>query len=758
MAEEEKKKHAGDDFEKSIRNVMDAQKSDFSKNFPKSKKLPGIVRSLQEKPFKLMLGNYDQLRLGAEYLNKTENSFICLDSSGKFWADREKKHARKKLNSVLVIPPIEKGQSPFPIFEQISESNKTIDFIGLLQYAYHYMGISINNQEVKKPAILISDLSFANIHAVLDVFNKVKIKEYLKTSFRSLTKKEELPFDTVLTICESHLLPAILKSVRATHVNKVLADTVTAGLLVMLRAEDFEVAYEVWKNLVKVHGSKVPDVVAQESVKHYSMKGVDTIEDAEVDFSDVDDAEEVVKYGKREAIRANSPFFNLFRGVLDKVVNEEENIRTVTNPFYCPDLLQLICKQYLSLFPLISASVLPGENIGLRNNAYVELYWQELRRIFASIPKRQLWPPQYLGMLHEDIQRKATEIILRKFIPNLRTGGSAHQKAVTFADTLGDDDQLNKKRRPGTKPTNLFKPKPSKKKKAEKPKESFNESFETWMKKDRVTVKRKSSTYMKDKVIDYASIEEDNFPTKRKSVAVSGPGAAKGKIPQIINISDAELSSILMKNHNIDNEVIDAGLSLIDRKLNEDCRYVEGVTVYNFTSLRLILAGVDNLVKDGYFVAIFPRRFALEEEAEQIFAGTGEKREVDIGHFALVSNIRCQEGEVRAYETLPAYRNPKFLLTEEQKKVLRKLTKIQDEKMLRVDCIDVCPQKEQECGAISFGLAVQLCFTFPKERSLFASFVDVRRDFVECLKADNLVEFETLKRDVTSDVLFSINI
>ena len=61
MAEEEKKKHAGDDFEKSIRNVMDAQKSDFSKNFPKSKKLPGIVRSLQEKPFKIMLGNYDQL-------------------------------------------------------------------------------------------------------------------------------------------------------------------------------------------------------------------------------------------------------------------------------------------------------------------------------------------------------------------------------------------------------------------------------------------------------------------------------------------------------------------------------------------------------------------------------------------------------------------------------------------------------------------------------------------------------------------------
>ena len=758
MAEEEKKKHAGDDFEKSIKNVMDAQKSDFSKNFPKSKKLPGIVRSLQEKPFKIMLGNYDQLRLGAEYLNKTENSFICLDSSGKFWADREKKNAPKKLNSVLVIPPIEKGQSPFPIFEQISESNKTIDFINFLQYAFHYMGNSMNNQEVKKPAILISDLSFANIHAVLDFFNKMKIKEYLKKSFHSLTKKERLPFDTVLTICESHLLPAILKSVRAANNNKVLADTLTAGVLVMLRTQDFETAYEVWKNLVKVHGSKVPDEVAQDSVKQYSMKDVDPVEDAVGDFSDDDDAEEVVKYGKREAIRANSPFFHLFKRPLDKLLNQEENINAVTNPFYCPDLLLLICKQYLALFPLISASVLPGENLGLRNNAYVELYWQELRRIFASIPKRQLWPPQYLGMLHEEIQRKATEIILRKFIPNLRTGGKVHQKAVTFADTLGDDDNLFKGGRPGSKNTEFFKPQPSKKKKAGKPKESFNESFETWAKNERCAVKRKSSTYMKDKVIDYASIEQDNFSVKRKNAVVTGPGAAKGQVPQIINISEAGIGAILTKNYNIDNEVLDAGLSLIDRKLSEDCNYVEGVKVYNFTTLRLILTGEDNLVQDGQFLAIFPRRFAIEEEAEQVFGAQGEKREVDIGHFTLVSNIRCKEGEVRVYETLPAYRNPKTLLTEEQKKLLKKLAKIQDEKMLRVDCIDVCPQREQECGAISFGLAVQLCFTFPEERSLFSSFVDVRRDFAGCLRSNDLVLFETLKRDVTSDVLFSIDI
>ena len=88
MAEHEKKLHAGDDFTKSIHNVIQAQKNAYSKNFPKSRKLPGYVRIFQDEPFKLLLANYDNSRLGAEYLNKTENSFICVDSSGKLWGER----------------------------------------------------------------------------------------------------------------------------------------------------------------------------------------------------------------------------------------------------------------------------------------------------------------------------------------------------------------------------------------------------------------------------------------------------------------------------------------------------------------------------------------------------------------------------------------------------------------------------------------------------------------------------------------------
>ena len=159
MAEYERKLHAGDTFIDSIRNVIDSQKSSLSRNFSNKVALefPGHVRIFQEKPFKLMMGNYDQLRIGAEYFNKIEFNFVCLDSSGKLWGERQKKNEPKKLNSALVIPPFEKGESPFAIFEQISDSNKTIDFIVFLQYAWHYMRLVMNNTNVRYPCIIVRE-------------------------------------------------------------------------------------------------------------------------------------------------------------------------------------------------------------------------------------------------------------------------------------------------------------------------------------------------------------------------------------------------------------------------------------------------------------------------------------------------------------------------------------------------------------------------------------------------------------------------
>ena len=270
----------------------------------------------------------------------------------------------------------------------------------------------------------------------------------------------------------------------------------------------------------------------------------------------------------------------------------------------------------------------------------------------------------------------------------------------------------------------FFMPKKEKKHKEKKANESFNASFETWEKKE--TPKKKKDTYLKGKVLDYKYIED--AARSSKSVRITGPGVAKGIIPYATQLSEERLKSMLIEGLYIDTEALDAALSLLDRKLNEDCGYSENVTLYKNTTLRLIACGQEDLVKDGFFIAVLPREFGNEKEGKLMEKYAEAHRlkkkflgsDVNISHFTLVSNINCGKDEVNIYETLNLYRNQGTLLTDDQKKLVKTLTRSQN---LLVNCINVMPQKEAECAALSVGLAVKLCFSAPGERGLFEEFV-----------------------------------
>ena len=85
--EQDKKLRCGENFYDSARNVLLGQQSDVSPDYTDlaaAKSLPGMVRSLQEYPFKITLSNFKMLRIGAMYLSSEEETIIYLDSSGKF--------------------------------------------------------------------------------------------------------------------------------------------------------------------------------------------------------------------------------------------------------------------------------------------------------------------------------------------------------------------------------------------------------------------------------------------------------------------------------------------------------------------------------------------------------------------------------------------------------------------------------------------------------------------------------------------------
>ena len=130
------------------------------------------------------------------------------------------------------------------------------------------------------------------------------------------------------------------------------------------------------------------------------------------------------------------------------------------------------------------------------------------------------------------------------------------------------------------------------------------------------------------------------------------------------------------------------------------------------------------------------------------------------GHFTLVSNLFCSENECNVFETFGPYRSSESLLNSNGKRLLRYLCN-SGENQLKVKCIDVNLQEENECGAIAFGLALQLCFYY-HEGGLNTKFQDVRKHLLSCLKENALVDFphsnENLNSTEIEKVLFSINI
>ena len=753
-SEEDKKIRGGSTHYESAKSALDLLANDTeSPNFPEtnaSKQLPGIVRSLQENPFKITYANFDMSKVGGLYMNGVEESIVCIDSSGKNWQDKNKA-GKNLLNSALVIPPLAKGLSPFPLFEMVSEENKTLDFVEMTQRAWGHMATAMNNTPVKEPKFGVTDLSFPNLHAFLTVFNRTKLPQYLEGCFDALRKNEDFPFHTVITICESHLIPAILLSARNIVKDKLIADTCVAGLLLVLRAETITRALEIWENLVVVHGSKNVNNEARDFINKISKKdapvGDDNGQDQVSSFDDDTPSDEAGSYGDRKSMRTKSPFFPLFSRAVIKVQKNNEMIGSVSNDLFAPAFLEHAAKQFLSLFPFISATVLGGN--GLMNNAHIELHWKSLRAEMAKIPKSRQWPAVLLGHRHQQTRRQTKEILVHSLIPNTKFGNKTPVKRNKHSNLM---EELS-----GQDPDdNIFRPTSAKKRKRKgKLNESYDGSKEKWGPKVTKSSSTKKDTYMKGKSLDHQFISW-LVREKANNVRVTGIN------DEGILLTKQEVDEIGSNNY-ISDASVGAGLLLLDKRLN-DVSLVnqENINVYSIANCRLILAGELTYRKEGKFITILPKNMNMTDfdQQQNVIKEGRVPTALDSGHYTLVSNLFCNENECNVFETFGPFRNPDNLLKADGKKLLKYLTN-RGEHPVKVKCVEVNLQVENECGPLAFGLALQLCFYY-HEGGLNRKLIDVREHLLSCLKQNELVDFphtkDVLDKNVKEKVLFSINI
>ena len=256
---------------------------------------------------------------------------------------------------------------------------------------------------------------------------------------------------------------------------------------------------------------------------------------------------------------------------------------------------------------------------------------------------------------------------------------------------------------------------------------------------------------MKGKPLDY-TFTAFLMDQQQGTIRVTGNG------DETVKLKKRDIDYIVSDQY-ISDEVVDAGLLLLDKRLNNATKpHAQKITVYSTATCRLILRGLGSIVP-GKFIAILPRHMALSDfdEMKKTIKTGNQPTDGNAGHFTLVSNMFCEEGECNVFETFGPFRNKENLLTSDSKKLLKQLCNV-GLNPLTVKCIDVNLQEENECGAIAFALALQLC-AYYHEGGLNTRFLNVRKHLLSCLKQNDLVDFPHTKS--TDDkpnetVLFSI--
>ena len=509
-------------------------------------------------------------------------------------------------------------------------------------------------------------------------------------------------------------------------------------------------ALAIWEALVKVHCEKGVNSEARKVIKGASLGDVTTSEMV-TDFEDDTPDEEVVMYGNRRALRQNSEFYHLFNRIIEKIENGDQTSINITNALYAPDLMKFLARQYLSLFPLLSAAVL--KEGGLKSNAHIELYWKGKRAIMAKVPTPQHWPAKLIGIQHHETRKLAKEIHLHSIIPDLKFGGKKLSAKKSKHPDLLKDKEIGSGNIQFEK---YFIPTPSKKERKERRNESFDGSKEKWGPK-KSNRSNSNPYYMKNKIIDHEKIQARLDKSESvDTIRITGNDKKGGVV-----LEKNDIAWLRNKHNYVSDNVINAGLLLLDKRINDpNLPQTEEVNVYSISDLRMILSGEDGIVKPGKFLCIIPRNFALNLFDEM---QTELKEQSDLSnpgsHFTLISNLYCDRFEVSCFETFQAFRDRDNLLTREGKKLIRLLfgLKESDKQVIEVNCVNVATQTESECGVLAFAIGLQLCFHQPLG-GVFHQILNVREHMFECLQRNELTDFVTRPNSITDENLFTINI
>lgn len=332
-------------------------------------------------PFNVKLYSLEQLKIFIKQIIDDLPPLIHFDATGSLIQDPL--GYCKRIFLYACVFQVQKTKRTCPLFEMISSEHYSKVIFKIL-HDFRTFCEEQNRWPLFKG--IVSDFSFANLHAISRAFNSVSLLDYLSICFKIVKCEMKKPSSLItIHLCCAHFMKMVSKDVNAKSKNnfqKTFFKEIIAAAIIIT---DFELLGNWFYNVVVLLSSKYYDKQVKEAhdnLLNICLINKDKIPDIQSKYSDLEECEENIFIQdsiKYESLYASSPFFQHFCSISAAVrlntnsgpINEYEN----------EDLLDLIKNKYMPYTPLWNGIMLTisGYSINRISNALVEGWFKQIK-------------------------------------------------------------------------------------------------------------------------------------------------------------------------------------------------------------------------------------------------------------------------------------------------------------------------------------------------------------------------------------------
>ncbi|KAK9961941.1 hypothetical protein ABG768_007335 [Culter alburnus] len=391
---------------------------------------PGYVQHLQVDPFGVHLYTETGMVILVQHLRKGPVT-LHLDATGGV-VSRIPSQAKRVFYYSINLPGHGKDKPPLPVSEMITNDHT----IPNVSFWLHQTVTKIRKLTLYNIHQVETDYSWALIQSVLLSFNKQDINTYLMESYNvvkgnnTMTEFRRL---TVLHLCSAHIIKAVQGAIGRKTTDKGLKEFATHCVAQLMNTTSLQRALDIFKCMCYVFYTKSNTQCVNQSLQTLQdhIRGIIIPEDT------LDEKQAVDDYIPPEAktILARSPFTKEFGSVLEAVMaiedpeleNEMDN-----NKYHCPEILDILMKDYMPIFPLWSGLMLGDlkrfkDRESIRDDSYVQKThdtnchaenWFCIVKDKILLKKLHHRPATFIQKMYASLQGRYREHILQHDLPD----------------------------------------------------------------------------------------------------------------------------------------------------------------------------------------------------------------------------------------------------------------------------------------------------------------------------------------------------